>query len=190
MIGNQHREHVAFGSLERIRIVLEQTAAMAFLRGVIGRPYAFVDRRPFPPDLTSEEIAYRIRLPGATSRPVVETMERVEDVGHAVSPTDVQPVEPGRPTRLKGTGFSVRIRLLRDATALAPLAGVIALVLAGWPMSVGGVLELTGKPGPNVSVIAPEATEPSHHTVTPQASVPGDATAASPIAPAPVSSET
>ncbi len=83
MLGNRHQHRVEIaGSLERLRndlrIELDQTATMSFIRRVTGRPFELVDRRPFPPDLTGEEIAYRIRLPGATTRPVARPVEAVE----------------------------------------------------------------------------------------------------------------
>jgi hypothetical protein len=119
MLGNPHQYQIAFpGSLARFLSVLDQSTAMSFIRGATGRPLEIADRRPFPPDLTSEELAYRMRLPGAARRPdldaveligAVEPVAALEPLGAvdlsggtdgfvdfepAVAPANVLPVEP------------------------------------------------------------------------------------------------
>ena len=64
------RNHYQVDVATRLRNGVDQSTALATIRRVTGRPLEVVDPRPFPPALTADEIAYRIRLPGATTRPV------------------------------------------------------------------------------------------------------------------------
>lgn len=200
MLGNQRQYQVdVAASLERFRDGLDRSTAMSLIRSLTGRTLQLADHRPFPPALTGDEIAYRIRLPGA-SRPVVETGERLVVSEPAVASAAVQAVHPDdspapetvvEPLDRHATGPSdlsgevVRTRLLRDTTAMVTgLAGIVALVLAVWPMTPGGVLDATGTPGPNAAVLVPVTAGQSPGTVAPQASLVPDASAGSPIAPA------
>jgi hypothetical protein len=263
MLGNQPQYTADLaGSLGRFREGIDRSTLVSAIRSAIGRPLEVVDRRPFPPDLTAEELAYRIRLPGATTRPIAlvaellafaeETTERAEPAdgkvtqpadGEITQPSDDEPVEPvgewagedvnasleeppvetepAGPTQAdepnnqsdadraarfaawleelpvdddpwhaepspvepvqrppegsEGIGDS-RSRLLRDATAtLTGLAGIVALVVAVWPMTAGGVLEATGTPAPDAAIVAPANTPDA---TAPQASVAPDPGAA------------
>jgi hypothetical protein len=206
MLGNQRQYQVdVAGSLGRFRDGLDRSTAMSTIRGLTGRPLALADPRPFPPALSSEEIAYRIRLPGATTRPLVRTVEEVDDAEPALAAAIVEqseqielgvsPVADAHlgmirrqaVARSDASGGFLRTRLLRDATAtFTGLAGITALILAVWPMTAGGVLDATGTPGPELAVVVPVTTEHTPDATTPRASVAPDLPTGSPILPAAV----
>jgi hypothetical protein len=160
-IDDQNRAHPSL-SVERLRDDVDRSILMFAFRRLAGRPTEVADRRPFPPDLSGDEIAYRLRVDGATSRPVTPPV-----VTAAVPPMLVRAgpksrLEPARTSSLS------RKRLIRDTgIVLAGFASVALVVIAAWPMGHGGVLGTvaTGRPDltvPPPSLIAVAAVQDSH----------------------------
>lgn len=146
---DQDRAHPA-RSLEQLRDIVDGSIAMFVFRRLTGQPTEVVDRRPFPPDLSGDEIAYRLRVDGATSRPTVLPV-----ITAPVPPTMVragpQPRrEPARTGRLSSQ------LLIRDTGfILAGFATAALVVIAVWPMGHGGVLGAVATAGPDLTAAPP-----------------------------------
>jgi hypothetical protein len=138
------------GQLERLRDLADRSIAMFLFRRLTGRPTEVADRRPFPPALTGDEIAYRLRMPGATVRPIL-------------SPVVTAPAQPSivragrraeRPPEESGSG--TRRRLVRDTgITLLGLSTVAVVAIALWPPAYGGVLGAIATPGADLAIASP-----------------------------------
>ena len=147
--GDEDQVHPA-GPLEWLRDVVDRSIAMFMFRRLTGRPTEVADRRPFPPALSADEVAYRIRAPGATARPVVPSV--------AIAPAQSSVVRAGRQAipRPATSGSGTRQRLIRDTgIALAGLAAVAVVAVAAWPSAQSGVLGAAATPGPYFAVAQP-----------------------------------
>jgi hypothetical protein len=143
----------------RLGDIVDRSIAMFVFRRLTGRPTEVPDRRPFPPALSPDEVAYRLRLPGATTRPIVLPVATAT-VQPAMSPALVGTKRPAAKTR-----SGPRLRLIRDTgMALTGLATVVVVSFALWPSAQGGVLDAVASAGPYVAVApsmqAPPAASP------------------------------